>query len=619
MTPEDEVRRHKRDSLLRWAVRRRAMVQGGLDGLAWVAGLLLATSFRYDFELARVDFVRGAQILPLVVLLQAAAGSAFGLYSGRSRFGSFDEIAGLLRSVVLAAAFAYGFNLLADPHFVPRSAVAAGAIISLVIMAGVRYSWRLERERRRRPTGENAERLVVFGAGEGGDQVIRAMVNDPASPYLPVALLDDSPANRNLRIRGVPVVGTRAKMAATAAAYRADTLLIAIPSASPDLIGELTDLARAAGLKVKVLPPVYDIVGGRVGVGDIRAVTIADILGRHEVRLDPEGISGYLRGRRVMVTGAGGSIGSELCRQVHQLGPAELIMVDRDESALHAVQLSIEGSAPLDSPDLVLLDLRDEVAVADLFARRRPEVVFHAAALKHQPLLELYPAEALKTNVWGTLTVLEAAGAAGVSRFVNISTDKAADPSTVLGYSKRIGERLTAQFSGASTGSYLSVRFGNVLGSRGSMLGTFQAQIEAGGPVTVTHPDITRYFMTVEEAVGLVIQAGAIGRDGEVLVLDMGHPVRIHEVAERLIALAGRDVPIQITQLRPGEKLHEVLFGPNEVDHRPVHPLISHVPVPPLDADDVRGVNPSVDAVAMVAQLADLARPPLAEAVAKSP
>jgi FlaA1/EpsC-like NDP-sugar epimerase len=270
------------------------------------------------------------------------------------------------------------------------------------------------------------------------------------------------------------------------------------------------------------------------------------------------------------------------------------------------VQLSIEGRALLDSPDLVLLDLRDQPRLARLFAERRPEVVFHAAALKHQPLLEQHPGEAVKTNVWGTLSVLEAAVEAGVDRFVNISTDKAADPCSVLGYSKRIAERLTAHVATEAEGTYLSVRFGNVLGSRGSMLGTFHAQIEAGGPITVTHPEVTRYFMTVEEAVQLVIQAGAIGRDGEALVLDMGQPVAIADVARRLAELAERPVEIVYTGLRPGEKLHEVLLGEDEPDNRPVHPLVSHVEVPPLSPSEARRLEPSEPTSAVIEQLVGL-------------
>jgi FlaA1/EpsC-like NDP-sugar epimerase len=268
-------------------------------------------------------------------------------------------------------------------------------------------------------------------------------------------------------------------------------------------------------------------------------------------------------------------------------------MLDRDESALHAVQLSITGRALLDSRDVVLADIRDTQFLAELFAARRPDVVFHAAALKHLPLLEQYPGEAVKSNVWGTQSVLDAAHAAGVKRFVNISSDKAADPTSVLGYSKRVAERLTAYAAVQSGGgAYLSVRFGNVLGSRGSVLTTFNEQIAAGGPITVTDPDVTRYFMTIQEAVQLVIQAAAIGDGGEALVLDMGTPVRIDEVARRLAARAERPIKIVYTGLRRGEKLHECLFSAGEPDFRPRHPLISHVPVDPLHPTCALGLDP---------------------------
>ncbi|MEA2932686.1 MAG: hypothetical protein QOI56_1471, partial [Actinomycetota bacterium] len=325
-----------------------------------------------------------------------------------------------------------------------------------------------------------------------------------------------------------------------------------------------------------------------------------------QIETDLGAIAGDLAGKRVLVTGAGGSIGSELCRQLDRFDLGELMMLDRDESALHAVQLSLRGRATLDSPELILADLRDADTVRAVFAARRPEVVFHAAALKHLPLLESHPGEAVKSNIWGTLTVLEAAH--GVERFVNISTDKAADPCSVLGYSKRITERLTSHFSVTTGRAYLSVRFGNVLGSRGSVLTTFNQQVDRGGPVTVTHPDVTRYFMTVEEAVQLVIQAGAIGRPGEALVLDMGSPVSIAEVARLVAARSERPVTIEFTGLRPGEKLHEVLLAADEVDVRPAHPLISHVPVPPLDPATARSIDPHVERVRLVQDMSGLCR-----------
>jgi FlaA1/EpsC-like NDP-sugar epimerase len=320
-----------------------------------------------------------------------------------------------------------------------------------------------------------------------------------------------------------------------------------------------------------------------IGVNDVRPVTEADLLGRHIVDTEIDAIAGYLTGRRVLVTGAGGSIGSELCRQIHRFAPAKLIMLDHAETGLHQVQLSIEGRALLDDRSVVVCDIRDEVALHAAFAEHRPEVVFHAAALKHLPLLEMWPAEAIKTNVIGTQHVLDAAATVGVERFVNISTDKAARPSSVLGYTKRLAERLTSGKGEQAAGTYLSVRFGNVLGSSGSVLRSFRAQIDAGGPVTVTDRNVTRFFMMVEEAVQLVIQAGAIGRAGEVLVLDMGKPVCIAEVAERLIRESRLPIQIAYTGLRPGEKMHEDLFGEGERDVRPVHALISHVPVPSID------------------------------------
>ncbi|HWC10954.1 MAG TPA: nucleoside-diphosphate sugar epimerase/dehydratase, partial [Acidimicrobiales bacterium] len=439
-----------------------------------------------------------------------------------------------------------------------------------------------------------------------GVQVMAAILRNPASPFLPVALLDDDPDKRNLRINGIPVVGSRTALPWAAEHYRADALLIAIPSADATLVTELTQLAIEAGLPTKVLPPVAELFDSQVRVGDIRDVTTADLLGRREVETDLASVADYLTGRRVLVTGAGGSIGSELCRQIYRFAPSELVMVDRDESALHALELSLEGRALLESPDLVLLDIRDRVAVDRLLAERRPQVVFHAAALKHLPILERHPEEAVKTNVWATLDLLEAAARQGVERFVNISTDKAADPTSVLGYSKRVAERLTAHVATKSGRPFLSVRFGNVLGSRGSVLTTFQAQIDQGGPLTITHPDVTRYFMTVEEAVQLVIQAGAIGEPGEVLVLDMGRPVRIVEIARLLAAAGERATSFQFTGLRPGEKLHEALLGTDEVDRRPAHPLISPVDVPPLDPAAVRGIDGPGGAQWTARQLSEL-------------
>jgi FlaA1/EpsC-like NDP-sugar epimerase len=365
----------------------------------------------------------------------------------------------------------------------------------------------------------------------------------------------------------------------------------------------VTALADDAGLDVYVLPPVEQMLGG-VLVADIRLVSEDDLLGRHPADIDPAAVAEYITGRRVLVTGAGGSIGSELCRQLARFSPAALFMLDRDESGLHATQLSIEGRAMLEDPSLVLADIRDAARIDTVFAACRPDVVFHAAALKHLPLLEMHPDEGWKTNVGGTQVLLDAAGRHGVSRFVNVSTDKAANPTSVLGWTKRITERLTSYASTLGAMECVSVRFGNVLGSAGSVLRSFEAQARNGGPITVTDPAITRYFMTIPEASKLTIYAGAIGEPGEVLILDMGDPVRILDVAERFANLSDPPVEIVFTGLRKGEKLHEDLVSSDERGVRRVHELIMHVPVEPLAPLPAMssGPVPSVDEMRAIAR-----------------
>jgi FlaA1/EpsC-like NDP-sugar epimerase len=567
----------------------RRVSQAVIDSAAWATALVLCSLLRLG--LSGLAWWRLIPLVPLVVIAQLVAGSFFGLYRGRWVFGSIEEVAAVAKSFLLA-----GIGLLAVDASImyerplPISAVLAGGTMAVLIMVSARFWWRMDHDRqlRRLLKARGCERVIVFGAGSGGRGAIAAMLSDQESAYEAVALLDDDPGMRGVTTRGVKVVGDRFDMVRVAAEYHASAIVIALPSAKSSVVLELSELATKAGLAVRVLPSVRELLDGRVRVVDIREPTVRDLMGRHSIETDLEQAADYLHNKRVLVTGAGGSIGSELCRQIVQFGPAELIMLDRDESALHAVQLSIEGRALLDTPDLVLLDIRDRERVKQIFLDRRPEVVFHAAALKHLPLLETHPVEGLKTNVWGSLAVLEAAEAADVECFVNISTDKAADPCSVLGYSKRVAEGLTAGVNARAEGRYISVRFGNVLGSRGSVLNAFQKQLERGGPLTVTHPDVTRYFMTVEESVQLVLHAGAIGEGGQVLVLNMGEPVHIAEVAEQLAQTVDPPCPIEFVGLRQGEKMHEELFAKAEKSQLTVHPLIRSVGVPALDGDCVR-------------------------------
>jgi FlaA1/EpsC-like NDP-sugar epimerase len=566
-----------------WTLARLAILVADL--LSLHAGLVLMGVARYDGDIEQIH-LRGLLVCSAVgALTFLAVSAALRLHQGRHAVGSAEEVKSLGVAVVLAALAVESVDLAAgSPRWLPLSVPLSGAAVSFVVMLGFRWILRSQREGAVRP--RTGQPTLVFGAGDAGHQLIRSMLGSPDSPYLPVGLLDDDPSKRHARIRGIRMLGTRRQLAAAAASTGAQVLVIAMPSADSALVRDISQRATAAGLTVKILPTLSDLLGAaRVGIRDVRDIDIADLLGRHQVDTDVAEIADYLRDQRVLVTGAGGSIGSELCRQIAAFGPAELMMLDRDESALHAVSLSIHGEARLDLPQAVLADIRDGEALRELFLQRRPDVVFHAAALKHVNMLEQYPAEGWKTNVLGTRNVLEAATAVGVSHFINVSTDKAADPVNVLGRTKRMAERLTATYAQQNEGRFLSVRFGNVLGSRGSVLETFAAQIARGGPLTVTHPDVTRFFMTIPEAVQLVIQAGAIGNGGEALVLDMGQPVRIADVAAQLIAMDGRPINILFTGLRPGEKLHEELFGSHEQDSRPVHPLVSHVPVPALDGD----------------------------------
>lgn len=592
-TPTTSARPAARPPAALSSVARRLSTPA-LDSVVWAAGLVMFSMFRLDSTRAVINDDT-ARIVGLAVVAQLTIGTITQLYRVRWRIASFEELLALGYTIAMATTVTLVVDVISPMHAVPASAVIAAGALTLVFCGAARATWRMWSERSLRPRGA-AVPAVIFGVGEAGVQLVHSLMLTPDSPYRPVALLDDHPAKKRLRIRHLQVEGTSADLPRVAAQRGAEALIVAIPSAGSEVIRRMSDLANQTGLTMRVLPPVRELLSERVGPENLRPVTPDDLLGRRVIRTDLEAIAGYLTGRRVLVTGAGGSIGSELCRQLVRFGPERLVMLDRDESALHAVQLSIEGRALLDTRNLVVCDIRDRDGLDAVFAEHHPEVVFHAAALKHLPLLEMWPSEAVKTNVAGTRNVLEAALAAGVERFVNVSTDKAANPISVLGYTKRVAERLTAGAAERTDGTYLSVRFGNVLGSRGSVLTTFREQIANGGPVTVTDPAVTRFFMTIAEAVELVIQAGAVGRSGEVLILDMGRPVRITEVAERLITESGRDMEIVYTGLRPGEKIDEELFGEGECDVRPCHPLISHASVPALDLrhGDLAGDGPEV-------------------------
>lgn len=562
------------------------------DGAIWFLAIYGATWLIFDFSETTLLLQ-----VPTIVLALAAGvvhlmvGAVIGPYAVGHRRGSFEETLDLSRTVLVTTIALLAWVLLIAPPMVPRSVPVVAGPLALVGMFAVRFlvrSWR----NRQVVNEDHTRRVIVFGAGESGRRLVRSMTDDLGSGFFAVALLDDDKSKQRLRIDGVRVRGTRDDIADTARRYDATALVVALPLADATLFRELSGLAADAGLDVLILPPLREIIGERPTSYDIRDVNLEDLLGRQPVALDTLDIAEQLAGRTVLVTGAGGSIGSELARQISRFAPAKLYLLDRDESGLQATQLSLTGQGLLQGDQVILADIRDLDAMRSVFRATLPDLVFHAAALKHLPLLESFPLEAWKTNVLGTLNVLTAAAEVGVGTVVNISTDKAADPTCVLGYSKRLAEQLTASFSSNQPGCYVSVRFGNVLGSRGSVVHAFAAQIEAGGPITVTHPDVKRFFMLIPEACQLVLAAGTIGVDGEVMVLEMGDQVKIIDVAQTLIKLSGRrNIDIVYTGLRPGEKLSEDLFSTKENHQATSNPLITSVEVPNVSAEEVQSAD----------------------------
>jgi FlaA1/EpsC-like NDP-sugar epimerase len=528
--------------------------------------------------------------IPIVAALHLLANYVFGLYGQMWRYASIEEA----RRLALAGAASFlmivvcgGLFLFVGPQPLPLATVVLGCGLSVAAFGAVRFQSRLFGFRRRTLRGDDRRptRILLMGAGDAGAQVLKDILTHPTMSLDPVGIVDDDPRKLGLHLHGVRILGTRSAIPALTERLEVDEVLLAIPSAASDVVRDVAAVCEVAQVHLRVLPSVREIVGGRVAARDIRDLRIEDLLGRQQVETDLESVRRLLVGRRVMITGAGGSIGSEIARQVAEFEPASLILLDNDETHLHDVQTALWLTCPI---EVVLADVRERPRIVEACDRHRPEIVFHAAALKHVPVLETHPREAAHTNVIGTANVVDAAVASGTERCVLISSDKAINPVSVMGASKRIAEDVVRSFSG---GAFLAcvVRFGNVLGSRGSVIPTFLRQIEAGGPVTVTDPAMTRYFMSVQEAVQLVLQAAAMSQGGEIYTLEMGEQMRIIDLARKVIRLAGRvpdrDVPITITGIRPGEKLAEELYEP-EVGSSPTdHPGIraSQPPLPDRD------------------------------------
>ena len=516
-------------------------------------------------------------LLGLGLPIQAVAFVSFGLYRGIWRFASIPDLIRILRAVWIGAAVTVGIFLL-----LPTANVAVGALFlyPLLMTMGLgtpRFIYRWYKNHHV-PRGPHRRALLV-GAGRSGELLVRDLIH--ARDYLPVGFVDDDPAKQGRELHGVRVLGTLRDLEYLLRSLEVDIVLIAMPSATPAAMRMIVDHSAHVGVPCVTLPSLQELTGGRVAVSRLREVEIEDLLGREAIKLDDAELNAFLCGKRVLVTGAGGSIGSELCRQVVGYGPAELILLDHSEFGLYRTEHDVRALESDVRVTALLGDVVDEVRMRHVFATHRPQVVLHAAAYKHVPLVEGNAVEGVRTNTIGTRVVADLAVASGCEKFVLVSTDKAVAPTNVMGASKRVAELYCQRLSqnGGDT-ALIVTRFGNVMGSTGSVVPLFRQQIAAGGPVTVTHPDITRYFMTIPEAVSLILQAAAMGEGGEVFVLDMGKPIRIRALAEEMIRLSGhepeRDIPIVFVGLRPGEKLHEDLFYDFENPMGTTHPKILH-------------------------------------------
>ena len=566
-----------------------------IDGLVFAFLVVSMTLVRYDFHASLVN-VPGMFVCSAIGLIVFLIGGPLAIYRGRYRRGSTDQFAAIVGTVAVGVGIMWVAEFaLASQLLIPTSVpITAGA---LMVVVKSLENWIRRNMRQRSLSTSGASRpTIVVGAGDQGMLALDMIAQDSHSEFVAVGILDDDPAKRHLRYNGIRVLGPISDIAAHVDRTSAGAVIIAISDLPPEDLSRIASNLESRPVEIKIMPKLSDSALARPepdahDVADLRHrsfrdVSLEDLIGRKPISTKIDEIASAITGKVVLVTGAGGSIGSQLCRQVSRFDPARLIMTDRDESGLHATELGLEGSALLTSDDLVLGDLRDPAFIDALIAEAKPDIIFHAAALKHLTFLERFPEQAVRTNVGASLDLLNAAVDHDVDAFVHISTDKAAGATSVLGRTKFSIERAIASVAAATGRRYMSVRFGNVLGSRGSVLETFVAQVAAGDPVTVTDPEVTRYFMTADEACELVLQAAAIGGPGETLVLDMGEPIRIADLAKRVIALSGRsDAQIVYTGLRPGEKLTEALLSPGEVDSRPNHPLITQVPIAPIDLE----------------------------------
>ena len=566
------------------------VADGCLVALAW----WLAFTLRFDSPTPVYYETLFKRTILVVVGIKLAVFVALGFYNRWWRYVSTRDMWRIAWGVTLATVLADVAVYLISPVptvKLPRGIAALDLLLTLAFIAGSRLLARTLMERPTSGIVARGKEVLVVGAGDAGQLVIREMQRNRQLGYTPIGLIDDDPRKKNLRIHGIRVLGTVDDLRHILRDNRPDEVILAIPSASGKMRQGIVNVTREGNVPVKTLPGLYELISGESDLAtQIRPVQVEDVLGREPVEVDLETSAAYLKGATVLVTGAGGSIGSELCRQIARVGPQRLVLVDQGETALFEIERELVDDRGFAASIPVLADCKSRTKMRQVFDRYRPNVVFHAAAYKHVPLMEANPLESVRNNALATRVVAEAAVEFGAARFVLISTDKAVNAKTVMGQSKALCEWIVEAYGVRDDVAtrFVAVRFGNVLGSSGSVIPIFRKQIAKGGPVTLTHPEMTRYFMTIPEATSLVVQAGAIGGRGDVFVLDMGEPVRILDLAMQMIRLSGKDpehdIDVQIVGTRPGEKLHEELWGEGEVAEATGHPKIMRVRGPIVDA-----------------------------------
>jgi len=532
--------------------------------IAWFFGYWI----RFNFSSIPAEYLSEAVLwLPLAIVTQTAAFIYFGLYRGDWRFASLPDMMRIIKAVLIGTLVCLAVITLATRlNNVPRTVFPFYAMALVGLLGTPRFFYRWLKDRKLYL--KQGKRVLIVGAGRSGEMLVRDLLRDPERSLMPIGFLDDDIRKRGVEIHGIRVLGTCDRIPSLAAEMGVELILLAVPSARSRQMRHLVELCEKTGIPFRTLPCMQDLVAGRISVNTLRQVSIEDLLGRDPIRLDMHAIQAELSGRRVLISGGGGSIGTELCRQVARLNPARLILLDNSEFNLFRIENELRQKFPATEIHAALGDVADAATVEYLFKTQKPDIVYHAAAYKHVPMLETRVREAIRNNVLGTRTMALAANRHDCDAFVLISTDKAVNPANIMGASKRIAEIFCQNLDQHSTTRFITVRFGNVLGSDGSVVPLFKAQIMAGGPVTVTHPEMMRYFMTIPEACQLILQAESMGKGGEIFVLDMGDPVSITYLAEQMIRLSGnepdRDIEIVYTGLRPGEKLFEELFHEKE-------------------------------------------------------